>query len=163
MMDIFTIGHSNVTAEHIIDLLKQHCIEVLIDVRSVPYSRYNPQFNRESFQLTLQAAGIQYAYAGQSLGGRPDDPTCYEGDQVQYRRIMDRPWYQQGIDQLIERANGQRVALMCSEEDPLHCHRHNLIAQTLLERGITVWHIRGDGRLEQARPNPPEAQQLPLF
>jgi uncharacterized protein (DUF488 family) len=76
---------------------------------------------------------------------------------------MDRPWYQQGIDQLIERANGQRVALMCSEEDPLHCHRHNLIAQTLLERGITVWHIRGDGRLEQARPNPPEAQQLPLF
>ncbi|MCR4407599.1 MAG: DUF488 domain-containing protein [Anaerolineae bacterium] len=77
--------------------------------------------------------------------------------------IMDKPWYQKSIDQLIETASGQRVAIMCSEEDPLHCHRHNLITQTLLERGVTVWHIRGDGRLEQAHPNPPEAVQLSLF
>ncbi len=162
-MAIFTIGHSNVPAERIVALLKQHDIEVLIDVRSVPYSRYNPQFNRESFQYVLTAAGIQYIYAGQHLGGRPDDPTCYEEGQVQYRLIMDKPWYQKGIDQLIQVASGQRVALLCSEEDPLQCHRHNLIAQTLLERGVTVWHIRGDGRLEQAHLNPPDARQLPLF
>ena len=162
-MDILTIGHSNVAAERIIELLKQHGIEVLVDVRSVPYSRYNPQFNRETFQRTLEAAGIKYAYAGQYLGGRPDDPTCYEGEQVQYRRIMARSWYQNGIDQLLDLANGQRAVIMCSEEDPLHCHRHNLITQTLLERGVTVWHIRGDGRLEQAHPNPSEAKQLPLF
>jgi len=162
-MDIFTIGHSNVKAEVIVDLLKQHSIEVLIDVRSVPYSRFNPQFNRESLQRTLNNNGIQYAYAGHSLGGRPNDPTCYEGDQVQYSRIMDKPWYLQGIDQLLECAKDQRVALMCSEEDPKKCHRHNLIAQTLMERGVTVWHIRGDGRLEEARPNQPEVQQLHLF
>lgn len=162
-MDIFTIGHSNIKAEVIVDLLKQHSIEVLIDVRSVPYSRFNPQFNRESFKRTLNNNGIQYAYAGHSLGGRPNDPTCYDGDQVQYSRIMDKPWYLQGIDQLLECAKYQRVALMCSEEDPKKCHRHNLIAQTLMERGVTVWHIRGDGRLEEARPNQPEAQQLHLF
>jgi len=162
-MDVFTIGHSNVAAERIVELLKQHGIEVLIDVRSVPYSRHNPQFNRDSFQHVLKAAGIEYAYAGQYLGGRPDDPTCYEGEQVQYKLIMDKPWYQKGIDQLIEIARGRRVALMCSEEDPLRCHRHNLIAQTLLKRGVTVLHIRGDGRLEQAHPNPPEAEQLSLF
>lgn len=160
---IFTIGHSNVAAERIIELLKQYGIEVLIDVRSVPYSRHNPQFNRENFQHALQTASIQYTYAGQALGGRPDDPTCYEDGQIQYKRIMDKPWYQEGIGHLIRVANGQRVALMCSEEDPLQCHRHNLIAQTLLEQGVTVWHIRGDGRLEQAHPNPPEARQLPLL
>lgn len=162
-MDIFTIGHSNFTAEYIIDLLKRHGIEVLMDVRSVPYSRHNPQFNRESFQEVLASVGIHYTYAGQQLGGRPDDPTCYEGERVQYKRIMDKPWYQEGIDHLIKTASDQRVAIMCSEEDPLQCHRHNLIAQTLLARGVTVWHIRGDGRLEKAHPNPPEVKQLYLF
>lgn len=162
-MDILTIGHSNVPAERIIELLKQHGIKVLVDVRSVPYSRYNPQFNRETFQCTLEATGVEYAYAGQYLGGRPDDPTCYEGGQVQYERIVAKPWYQKGIDRLLEIADGQQVAIMCSEEDPLHCHRHNLVTQTLLKRGVIVWHIRSNGQLERTQANPPEFEQLPLF
>lgn len=162
-MDIFTIGHSNVEAERIIELLKQHRIDILVDVRSVPYSRHNPQFNRETFQHTLEKVGIRYIYAGDRLGGRPDDPTCYEGGQVQYTLIMKKPWYQEGIDQLIGLANGHRIALMCSEEDPLQCHRHKLITQTLLERGLSVWHIRGDGRLEQAYSDSPRSKQLSLF
>lgn len=160
---VFTIGHSNVPVEHIIDLLKRYNIEMLVDVRSVPYSRHNPQFNQEEFRRALKESGVQYVYEGKALGGRPDDPDCYEGGQVQYRLIMTKPWYQQGIDRLIEMARAHRVAILCSEEDPLHCHRHNLIAQTLLKQGVSVWHIRGDGRVEQAHLNVPRAQQLALF
>lgn len=160
---VFTIGHSNVPAEHILELLRQYGIEVLVDVRSMPYSRHNPQFNRETFQRFLEASGIRYVYEGRDLGGRPDDPDCYDGNQVQYSRIAMKPWYQEGIERLIEMARHHRVAIMCSEEDPLHCHRHNLIAQTLLERGVAVWHIRGDGRIEESRLNVPQAQQLALL
>lgn len=163
MINLFTIGHSNVSSERIIELLRQHGIEAVIDVRSTPYSRHNPQFNREKIQCMLEAIGIQYVYEGQDLGGRPNDPSCYEDGKVQYRLIMNKRWYQRGIERLIERAKRQRVAIMCSEEDPSLCHRHNLIAQTLLERSITVWHIRSDGRLEQASLKPHGAQQLSLF
>lgn len=160
---IFTIGHSNVPAERIVELLKRYGIEVLVDVRSIPYSRHNPQFNREAFQRLLEAAGIQYVYEGRDLGGRPEDPDCYDDGHVRYDRIATKPWYQAGIDRLIEMALQHSVAILCSEEDPLQCHRHNLIAQTLLERGVVVWHIRGDGRIEQARLNVPQVQQLALF
>ena len=162
-MEVFTIGHSNVTAERIVELLYRHGIELLVDVRSAPYSHHNPQFNREDFQHVLETANIGYSYAGQNLGGRPEDLSCYAGGQVQYKLIMARPWYQQGIDRLLELAHAQRTAIMCAEEDPLRCHRHHLITQTLLERGVTVWHIRGDARLEQAGPTPPEPEQLALF
>jgi uncharacterized protein (DUF488 family) len=162
-MDIFTIGHSNVAAERIVELLNQHAIRVVVDVRSVPYSRRNPQFNRETFQCTLETAGMEYVYAGQYLGGRPDDPGCYQEGQVQYRLIMGKAWYQAGIDRLLEIASRQPTVMMCAEQDPLRCHRHRLIAQTLLERGIVVWHIWGDGRLEQAEPGSPQAEQLALF
>lgn len=98
LVKIYTIGHSNVATERIIELLKQHNIQMVVDVRSVPYSRYSPQFNRENFQLALEAADIKYIYAGRHLGGRPDNPTYYEGGQVQYRLIMAESWYQHEIE-----------------------------------------------------------------
>jgi uncharacterized protein (DUF488 family) len=163
MPELYTIGHSNAPAETLLGLLRQHGIEVLVDVRSVPYSRHNPQFNRETLARTIASAGIVYAYAGQQLGGRPDDPACYAGGQVQYPLVMAQPWYQEAVDRLVAFAGRQRTALMCAEEDPQHCHRHHLVAQSLLPRGVTVWHIRGDGRLEQAQVDVPEPRQLPLL
>jgi len=162
-MDIFTIGHSNVAAERIVELLQQHAIRVVVDVRSVPYSRRNPQFNRETFQRTLETAGIEYVYAGQYLGGRPDDPSGYQEGQVLYKLIAGKAWYQAGIDRLLEIASHQPSVIMCAEEDPLRCHRHRLVTQTLLERGVIVWHIRGDNRLERAEPDSPQVEQLALF
>ncbi|MGI8854338.1 MAG: DUF488 domain-containing protein [Thermomicrobiales bacterium] len=159
---IHTIGHSNVAAEEVVALLAAHEIEMVVDVRSVPYSQYTPQFNREMFEIALKQAGIGYTFAGETLGGRPKDPTCYRSDaepksrgaflkQVDYGAVMERPWYQRGIARLVEIAGAQRTAIMCSEENPDDCHRHHLIAQTLLPQGITVNHIRHTRAVEEAR------------
>jgi len=154
---IHTIGHSNVEADRIVDLLRQYEVEVVLDVRSSPYSRYTPQFNREDFAERLALAGIEYQYGGSYLGGRPKDPSCYDaGDEerVLYREIEKKEWYQKGIEGLIQLAGEKWAAVMCAEEDPGVCHRHLLIAQTLLDRGIDVQHIRhkdGETWTEQAR------------
>lgn len=158
---ILTVGHSNLPVEQFVELLQANGVDVLVDVRSTPYSRYNPQFNRESLARSLAAAGVEYAFAGEYLGGRPKDPTCYKsgalpdegGDylkQVDYQEVMERPWYRKGIARLVEMAQEQRLAIMCSEEDPLKCHRHHLLSRTLLQEGVTVLHIRSDGRVQDA-------------
>jgi uncharacterized protein (DUF488 family) len=178
-MDIYTIGHSNVPANKIIDLLRKNGIEVLVDVRSAPYSQYAPQFNREQLAHSLGQAGLRYVFAGEYLGGRPKDPSCYKDKQlpsgkvdylhlVDYNEVAKRSWYQKGITRLVEIAADDQLAIMCSEEDPNHCHRQHLISQTLLAMGITVVHIRGDGSLEAAKTESSghdvdEPQQMSLF
>ncbi|TAK34561.1 MAG: DUF488 domain-containing protein [Chloroflexota bacterium] len=160
--DIFTIGHSNVPVEKMVALLRQHGIRTLVDVRSVPYAQYATQFNREMLHHTLDEAGIEYLFAGDYLGGRPKDRTCYvkvaapkgndgETERVDYAEVAKRPWYQKGLARLVEIARQRRTAIVCSEEDPSRCHRHNLITQSLLAIDATVWHIRGTGDLERAR------------
>lgn len=171
---IYTIGHGNAPAELIVGLLQQYQISQLVDVRSMPYSQYNPQFNRELFKKTLENAGIRYAFAGKQLGGRPEDKTVYKSEEmpdedterekflnlVDYDEVVRRPWYQEGIDRLIEIAGQGRTAIMCSEEDPKMCHRSRLITPTLLNLDVTVLHIRKNGELEQAVV---ESKQLSLF
>jgi len=169
-LQIFTIGHSNMEAADLVGLLKRHGIEALVDVRSAPYSQYTPQFNREALSVTLKERGIDYAFAGEYLGGRPKDPTCYKNGElpppkaeylklVDYPEVAKRPWYRRGIARLLEIAGERPTAILCSEEDPGECHRHHLIAQTLMEKGVQVWHIRREGALEDAdRP-----RQMSLF
>lgn len=160
-LTIYTIGHSNVPAYKIVELLKSQGIEVLVDVRSSPYSKHVSQFNREMIQSVLNQAGIDYKFAGEYLGGRPKDPTCYKSGQlptghvdflheVDYPAVMTKEWYQKGINRLLEIAADSRTAIMCSEEDPARCHRQHLISQTLLHIGIEVLHIRGNGQLQKA-------------
>jgi uncharacterized protein (DUF488 family) len=121
-------------------------------------------------------ADIEYVFAGEHLGGRPTDPTCYKNGAVpegkanylklvEYAEVMKRDWYQRGIERLLQIASERLTAIMCSEEDPMQCHRHHLIAQTLLKRDVAVWHIRSDGRVEEAHPWPEKSvpQQLSLF
>jgi uncharacterized protein (DUF488 family) len=173
-VEIYTIGHGNARAATIVELLTQYSVRILVDVRSAPYSRHNPQFNRETFSETLTAAGIAYRYEGKDLGGRPSDPTCYrtaevpdgETDRedflklVDYAEVAKRPWYLAGIERLIATAGEARTAIMCAEEDPRNCHRSHLIAQTLLERQVSVFNIRKSGNVEQEQPQP---KQLSLF
>jgi uncharacterized protein (DUF488 family) len=157
-MKLFTIGHGNHTLEALVRLLDDSNIMLLVDVRTSPYSRYNPQFNRESLEGSLPQRGIQYAHAGRYLGGRPSDPTCYKSrtmpaegtdylHEVDYPEVMKRPWFVRGITRLLELADEQTTAIMCSEEDPAQCHRHHLIAKYLIAEHpeVTVRHIRGDG------------------
>ena len=168
---IYTIGHSNHTIEAFIALLRRHEITLVVDVRSQPYSRWSHQFNREILARDLQDAGVAYQFMGDALGGRPADSSLYDPDQElpDYQRVEQTPAYQAGIDQLLDLAappfppklGGLRgVAVMCSEGDHRRCHRHLLITQTLLGRGVRVLHIQPDGATVEGEP---VLQQLSLF
>ena len=159
---VHTVGHSDHTTAEFVDLLRRHGITIIVDVRSQPYSRWTPQFNREILACDLQEAGIAYRFMADALGGRPSDPTLYDPGQERpnYQRLAQTPAYQTGIDRLLDLARTARVAVMCSEADHRRCHRHLLITQTLLARGARVLHIRPDGTTVEAEPEP---QQLSLF
>jgi uncharacterized protein (DUF488 family) len=159
---LYTIGHSDHTIEAFIDLLRQHAITLVVDVRSQPYSRWAVQFNRELLAHDLREVGVAYQFQGDALGGRPADPGLYEpgGEQADYGKMEQDPAYQAGIDLLVDLACDERVAVMCSEGDYRHCHRHLLISQTLLERGARVVHIQPDGTAVEGGSIP---SQLSLF
>lgn len=146
--EVFTIGHSTHSIEKFIGLLAAHQIQVVADVRSSPFSKFNPQFNRDNLQNSLKASGIRYVFLGKELGARSEDPTCYVDDKVQYDRLAKTPLFQSGLDRVIEGANNYRIALMCAEKDPLDCHRTILVARELLKRGLTITHILDNGSLE---------------
>jgi uncharacterized protein (DUF488 family) len=145
---IYTIGHSTHTEERFTALLKMHAIATLCDVRSSPYSRFNPQFNREGLKQVLAEAGVGYLFVGQELGARSDDPACYDGGKVQYDRLARTALFRKGLDRLEETARGGSLALMCAEKDPLDCHRTILVTPHMQARGFRVEHILEDGTLE---------------
>jgi uncharacterized protein (DUF488 family) len=154
-VQIYTIGHSNSTASDFVDALRRSGVRSVVDVRSAPYSQYSPQHNREALAKTLADAGIEYVYASEYLGGRPQDPTCYKHGRVptgkadylkliDYAEVARRPWFQKGIDRLIQIASEQPTAVMCSEEDPHDCHVRTLLAPTLQLRGVRIVDIRAN-------------------
>lgn len=145
---ILTIGHSTHSAEVFLALLRQHGVEVVADVRSSPFSRFNPQFNRENLEHSLRSGGIRYVFLGRELGARSEDPSCYEDGRVQYVRLARTALFQSGLDRVILGAQRYRIALMCAEKEPLECHRTLLVARALAARGQTVEHIHADGHLE---------------
>lgn len=151
MFELFTIGHSIHSVERFIDLLKMHGITALCDVRSSPYSRYTPQFNRESLKDELVRYRIIYLYLGAELGPRSSDPTCYENGKVQYNRLADKDLFQQGLGRLRKGMTTHRIALMCAEKDPLTCHRMLLVCRNLRGDDIVIRHILEDGSLEDNR------------
>jgi uncharacterized protein (DUF488 family) len=161
-IQIYTIGHSDHTTAELIALFQGYEIACVVDVRSQPYSRWAHQFNRETLASQLQEAGISYRFMGDVLGGRPSDPSLYDVDQERpdYRRMEQTTAYQRGIEELVDLAAGRRIAVMCSEGDHSHCHRHLLITQTLLARGVSVYHIQPDGAMIKGEPIP---RQLSLF
>ena len=149
MSSFFTLGHSNHNFEAWLALIRQHGIEVVVDTRSSPYSKYVPQFDKELMQRSLEESGVRYLFLGAELGGRPANPAYYDAKgRVLYSRLRDDARFQAGIARLESGMERYRVALVCGEEDPAHCHRRLLIGRVLIERGHTMQHIRGDGRLE---------------
>ncbi|MCK4900071.1 MAG: DUF488 domain-containing protein [Anaerolineales bacterium] len=180
-MKLFTIGHANHSIDKFIRLLEDNGIMVLVDVRTAPYSRFNPQFNKENLERDLYDHWMEYVYAGKYLGGRPSDPNLYKSQtlpnedvdylhEVDYQEIMKRDWFIKAIERLLEFADEQTSAIMCSEEDPASCHRHHLIAKYLMASHpeVDVYHIRGDGNCFGAESlhasvDEPSADQLSLF
>ena len=146
---VLTIGHSNHALEVFVGLLRQHRVNALADVRSAPYSRYNPQFNREPLAASLKAKGIAYVYLGRELGGRPGNRRCYDDEgRVLYDRVAATEPFRRGLERVVAGAARLRIALMCAEKEPLHCHRTLLVAQELGKLGVGVAHIHADGKLE---------------
>jgi len=146
---VFTIGHSTHARERLIELLRQHGITALCDVRSKPYSRMNPQFNREELAQALVEHGVAYRFLGRELGARSDDPACYQGGKVQYSRLAETELFRHGLKRVLRGLEeGFRIALMCAEKEPLECHRAILVARHVVPFGLDIEHIHADGQLE---------------
>lgn len=146
---VFTVGHSNHPPDGFLGLLRAHGIEEVADVRSSPYSRYAPQFGRDALERALDNAGIEYVFLGGELGGRPADSSCYgEDGRVLYDRVAESDPFDAGIRRVARAADERRVVLMCSEKEPLDCHRTLLVARALDARGVAVKHILADGGVE---------------
>lgn len=145
---VFTIGHSTHPQERFIALLHQHGITALCDVRSTPYSKINPQFNREDLKEALRRSGIRYVFLGKELGARSEDPACYEQGRVQYDRLAHTDLFRRGLERVQEGMKKYRLALMCAEKEPLECHRTILVARYLAALDFDVRHIHADGKLE---------------
>jgi len=146
---VFTIGHSTHSEDRFISLLRKHAVAVVCDVRSQPYSRINPQFNRENLKECLRADGIRYVFLGKELGARSDDATCYVNGKVQYDRLARTELFHHGLERVETGMKKFRVVLMCAERDPLECHRAILVARYLEKDGVTIRHIHADGSLEK--------------
>ena len=145
---VYTIGHSNHAIDQFLAVLRGAEITAVADVRSTPYSRYLEHFNREELQASLRAARIAYVYLGDRLGGRPSNPSCYREGVADYERVAATPVFTEGISRVIRGAEKYRIALMCSEKDPLDCHRFLLVSRALKGAGVDVTHIRSDGSLD---------------
>jgi uncharacterized protein (DUF488 family) len=145
---IFTIGHSTLSAKRFIEALAANDVTAVADVRSAPYSRFNPAFNRELLKEELQKHGIVYVFLGKELGGRPSDPACYENGRVSYTKMATTEEFKTGIDRILRGSEAHRIALMCSEGDALTCHRALLVARTLVALGVPVIHIGRSSDLE---------------
>ena len=187
-MKLYTIGHGNQTIESFVTILKTYDIRCLLDVRSAPYSKYVPHFNKAYLEAELPSFGLDYRYAGEHLGGRPKQAELYrQGTQisdqtdrddylklVDYEAVMGQAWYGKAVVRLVQLVveTGERVCVMCSESEPHDCHRHHLIARSLLDPSVqvadqitTVHHILKDGSTEvvTAETFTDQPRQLSLF
>lgn len=147
---LWSLGHSNITIDEFIDLVRSRDIDVIADVRSMPFSKYTPHFNQELLKKSLEAAGIRYRFMGDSLGGRPPEPEMYDEEgHVLYSKLAKNYRFKAGLEQLCIDSEKYRIAMMCSEESPQKCHRRLLISRVLIDQGVETRHIRGDKSIQK--------------
>lgn len=144
---VFTIGHGGKTADQLVEQLHRLEVGFVIDVRSAPYSRYQPDFSREPLSAHLARNTLKYVFMGDLLGGRPQDPDCYTDEgKVDYRKCRTKSFFIQGLRRIrTAYEQGLRVCLLCSEGKPWECHRSKLVGAALLEEGIDIRHVLPDG------------------
>lgn len=149
---VLTIGHSSHSYEHFLELLRKAQVTAVADVRTAPYSRHYPHFNGNDLKRELRQDGISYLFLGNELGGRPTVRQFYCDGIADYEKMAATEEFRTGLDRVAEGAKKYRIVLMCSEQDPLDCHRCLLVGRALAKHGITVKHVMPDGRiLEQAQ------------
>jgi uncharacterized protein (DUF488 family) len=148
---IYTIGHGALKTFEFVRLLAINRIEVVVDVRSIPFSRAAPQFNKPTLEMNLAEAGFEYRYGGKHLGGFPDGHRPSPEISPDWAAMAVREEFKSGIERVIDLASARRVALLCAEENPFRCHRHKLITPVLNESGIVVVHLRHDGSKQEIK------------
>ena len=150
MSAIFTIGHSNHDPAHFLSLLSTHGINAIADVRSSPYSKYVPQYSKDDLQHMLREAGVGYVFMGREFGARREEEACYVDDRARYDRIAQLPKFRAGLDRILGESQDHRIALMCSETDPLTCHRTILVCREIRRQSpdTRITHILPDASVE---------------
>ncbi|MGJ5070815.1 DUF488 domain-containing protein [Bradyrhizobium oligotrophicum] len=146
MNKIWTIGHSNHSYEQFLNLLRQADITAVADVRSSPFSRHQSQFNKDILRRELRLDKIDYAFLGDELGGRPKRDDLYCEGVADYEKMAKTPDFKQGLERVIKGCAKYRIALLCSEHDPIDCHRCLLVGRALSARGFAINHILFDGK-----------------
>jgi uncharacterized protein (DUF488 family) len=151
MKELFTIGHSNHSLDHFIELLLAHRLSTIVDVRSSPYSKYSPHFNKDVLDSALRNANIDYIFLGRELGAQRSEDDCYIDGQAKYDRIAHLSTFQNGLEIVLQGVEHYRIALMCSESDPITCHRTILVCRELKRicPDLKITHILGDGTEER--------------
>jgi len=148
---IFTIGHSTHKTADFIELLKRHRISLVCDVRSMPYSRYSHQFNKEIIKQSLLESKIEYLFLGEELGARSKNSSCYDKGKIQYQLLAEDSLFKKGLQRVITEGKKHRLALMCAEAEPLDCHRTILICRELYKTQSFskshIQHILSNGSL----------------
>jgi uncharacterized protein (DUF488 family) len=146
---IHTIGYAAHTIESFIGTLKNFEITAIADVRSRPYSKFKPEFNRENLRSVLTENKIEYVFLGDNIGARIKAPECYKNGQANYELISKHPLFQNGIYRLLKGMEKFLIALMCAEKDPINCHRTILICKKLKAYQIQIFHIIDDKTYEK--------------
>ena len=160
---IYTIGHSNISQETFIEILKSFETQYVVDVRRSPYSQYVPHFNRPNIKIALNECYIKYLFMGHHIGGKPKDKKYIQNGKVNYDLIAKSKDYKDEICKIVELDRKYNLVLMCSEENPYICHRHNLITQTLVKKGLEVVHIRKDSKVDRITKFDKKDIQMTLF
>jgi len=151
MKELFTIGHSNHSLDHFLKLLSAHQISAVADVRSIPHSKYSPQFNKNVLEIALENAKIGYIFLGKELGASRTEEVCYIEGKAKYSQIAQLPIFRHGLEKVLQEIEHFRVALMCSESEPIACHRTILVCRELKRicPELKITHILGNGTEEQ--------------
>ncbi len=143
---IYTIGHSTHEIDYFLELLQEYGVNCVVDIRSVPASAYNPQYNQEFFRNYLKDNKIRYLHFAEEYGARQSDPDLLDQDgKIDFEKVRQSHLFKRGIDRLKQGVNiGFVIALLCSESEPLDCHRFSMVSVGLEEAGFQVKHILKD-------------------
>jgi uncharacterized protein (DUF488 family) len=146
MMDIYTIGHSNYPVEKLIDMLRYYNINCVIDIRGIPYSKYNIQFDKETIRYTLTKEGFIYLFMATEFADKRDTKVSYiEEGYADFEKVIEEEDFKRGIERLKDGCNkGYRIALLGAMQDPIRCHRSILLGKALIEEGFNIMHIMDD-------------------
>jgi len=161
MNKLFTIGYSNHSIETFISILKKYGINVIVDVRSTPFSSFKPEFNKDTLNIDLKKGGIKYLFLGNECGARFDEPSCYRNGKADYKLIAQHKKFQNGLKRINDGSENFTIALMCAEKDPINCHRMILICRNLKNFGLPIYHILDLDNIESQKEA--ESRLLRLF